>query len=68
MSCGIGICHKKSEVNIGTLFRSAWQLGASFIFTVGRRYKKQSSDTVNAVMKMPYYDYTDIEHLYSNLP
>eukprot|EP01047_Picozoa_sp_COSAG01_P129466 COSAG01_NODE_58919_length_303_cov_0.759804_1_plen_52_part_10 len=32
---GIGIVHGKSRANQGTLWRSAYQLGAAFTFTVG---------------------------------
>ena len=31
---GIGILGGKNEANQGTLWRSAWQLGAAFTFTV----------------------------------
>lgn len=44
----IGIFHTKTRQNVGTLWRSAYQLGAAGIFTIGRRYKKQSSDTLKA--------------------
>lgn len=37
---GIGILNNVDELNIGTLWRSAYILGASFIFTVDRKYKK----------------------------
>jgi tRNA(Leu) C34 or U34 (ribose-2'-O)-methylase TrmL len=45
---GIGIYKPKTEANVGTLWRSAYQLGAAFIFVVGARYKRQHSDTVKA--------------------
>lgn len=54
---GIGIYGCKTETNIGTLWRSAYQLGASFIFTVNGRYKKQCSDTVKAWKHIPFYQY-----------
>ena len=38
---GIGIVNTKTEANIGTLWRSAHAFGASFIFTVGRRYRRR---------------------------
>jgi tRNA(Leu) C34 or U34 (ribose-2'-O)-methylase TrmL len=41
----IGIYHPKTRNNVGTLWRSAYQLGASGLFTIGRRYERQSSDT-----------------------
>lgn len=64
----IGVWKSKHEVNIGTLWRSAYQLGASGIFTVGQRYKNQASDTVNAWRNIPYRRYNDITQLIDNLP
>lgn len=65
---GIGIYHPKHEVNIGTLFRSAYSFGASFVFTVGRRYKKQSSDVCNVRNIIPFFEYTTTNDLIVNLP
>lgn len=56
---GIGIVNGKNGVNLGTLWRSAYQMGAVFIFTVGHRYKPQSSDTYMAYRHMPLYQYPD---------
>lgn len=55
---GIGIYAVKSAVNVGTLWRSAYQLGAAFIFTIGRRFPRQASDTVKACRHIPLYEYT----------
>lgn len=55
----IGVYHGKTDVNIGTLWRSAYQLGASGIFTIGRRYKTQSSDTTKAWRHIPLRHYKD---------
>ncbi len=49
----IGIYHTKTKENIGTLWRTAWQLGAAGIFTVGKRYKQQASDTPKVIGKIP---------------
>ncbi|MCH2058957.1 MAG: RNA methyltransferase [Thalassotalea sp.] len=65
---GIGIVNNADELNIGTLWRSAYIMGASFIFTVDRKYKRQTSDVVNAWQKVPLYHYDDIEGLLANLP
>lgn len=54
---GIGIVNSKTPENIGTLWRSANQFGASFIFTVGARYPKQCSDTLNTPKHLPLYHY-----------
>lgn len=49
----IGIYQPKTETNVGTLWRSAMQLGASGIFTIGHRYRKQSSDTTKSDRHIP---------------
>lgn len=65
---GIGVYHPKTEVNIGTLWRTANILGAAFIFTVGRRYKHQSSDTCNTTRNKPIFHFKDIQDLKEHLP
>ncbi len=65
---GIGIQNGKTPENLGVLLRSAQNLGASFIFTIGNRYAKQASDTHNAVKSMPYFHYEDFEDFFKNLP
>ena len=65
---GIGIVHGRHDHNIGTLWRSAYIMGASFIFTVGRAYKQQTSDVVNAWAKIPLYHYETIDDLKKHLP
>ncbi|MDD5358254.1 MAG: RNA methyltransferase [Candidatus Nanoarchaeia archaeon] len=57
----IGIYHTKTETNVGTLWRSAYQLGAAGVFTIGRRYKRQASDTVNAMHNIPLRHYTTLD-------
>lgn len=65
---GIGIFHTKTEHNVGTLWRSAYQLGASFVFTIGRRYKEQSSDTYKTTRHTPLYHYRDFDHFQESRP
>ncbi|REL31556.1 RNA methyltransferase [Thalassotalea euphylliae] len=65
---GIGIMNNVDEINIGTLWRSAYILGAAFIFTVDKKYKKQTTDVVNAWQKIPLYHYNSIDELVANLP
>ena len=65
---GIGVVNPKTEINIGTLWRSAWQLGAEFLFTAGARYKRQSSDTYSAPDRIPLWHFDtpeDIQGPYS---
>jgi tRNA G18 (ribose-2'-O)-methylase SpoU len=64
----IGIYHPKNETNLGTLWRSALQLGAAGIFTIGKRYKKQSTDIARTFQHVPLRDYVDWEQFYTNRP
>lgn len=65
---GIGILHNKSVVNVGTLWRSAKILGADFIFTIGKRYEGQSTDTAFTHKHIPLYSYSSWEHFKQNIP
>lgn len=65
---GIGIQNTKTEQNIGTLWRSASIMGASFIFTIGRRYKKQASDTMASWRHIPLYNYETFDDFYKSMP
>jgi len=65
---GIGIENIKTGYNLGTLFRSAYIFGADFIFTIGKRYKKQHSDTLNTIKHIPLYHYLDFDDFYNHLP
>jgi len=64
----IGVFEPKTEMNIGTLWRSAHKLGASGIFTIGKRYKKQPADTTNALLHVPLRNYDDWEDFKSHIP
>jgi tRNA(Leu) C34 or U34 (ribose-2'-O)-methylase TrmL len=65
---GIGIYQGKTVANLGTLWRSADVFSAHFIFTIGRKYKRQSSDTTKAFRKIPLYNYADFATFYANMP
>lgn len=65
---GIGIQNGKTPENLGVLWRSAQNMGASFIFTVGKRYAKQACDTHKASGAMPYFHYENFEEFYKHLP
>ena len=64
----IGIFHGKSPANLGTLWRSAFQLGAAGIFTIGQRYNRQASDTIKAYRHIPLRCYPDFEAFKSAIP
>jgi tRNA G18 (ribose-2'-O)-methylase SpoU len=54
---GIGVVNGKTPHNLGTLWRSANQLGAAFIFTVGKRYPAQHCDTLKTPRHIPLHEY-----------
>lgn len=65
---GVGVYHPKHEQNIGTLLRSAFVFGAKFVFTVGRRYRAQASDTPKTPLNIPLYHYDTFDDLVDHLP
>jgi tRNA G18 (ribose-2'-O)-methylase SpoU len=65
---GIGILNNKTPSNLGTLWRSSFQLGADFIFVIGKRYSKQASDTVKAWKNVPLFTWMDWEDFRSHIP
>jgi tRNA G18 (ribose-2'-O)-methylase SpoU len=58
---GIGVYHPKTAENVGTLWRAAHLYGASFIYTIGARYRRQASDTTKAWRSIPLLHYTDFD-------
>lgn len=64
----IGIYRTKTPANVGTLWRSAYQLGASGIFTIGKRYPNQCSDTVKTHRHVPMREFLDFDAFHSALP
>lgn len=65
---GIGIENTKTPANLGTLWRSANLFGASFIFTIGKRYTKQVSDTMKTERHIPLFNFADFDQCYEHLP
>lgn len=56
---GIGIYNCKTATNLGTLWRSAYQLGASFVFVIGDRFKKEATDTAKSWTQIPAFEFKD---------
>ena len=65
---GIGIMNNVNGLNIGTLWRSAYIMGASYIFTIDKKYKKQMSDVTHTWKKIPLYHYKNFDDFYENQP
>ena len=54
---GIGVYQVKRAENVGMLWRSAWQLGAAFLFTIGTRYKPTADDVFKSWLQVPLFRY-----------
>lgn len=65
---GIGIENTKSSHNVGTLWRTAYTFDASFLFTIGKRYQPQCSDTVKAWRHVPMFGHETFEDFYAAIP
>ena len=65
---GIGVYRPKTSHNIGTLWRTAYILGASYIFIIDGKYNHQSSDTSKTWSKIPFFKYDDFDHFYQSMP
>ncbi len=65
---GIGVYHPKTEENIGTLWREANLFGADFIFTIGKRYKHQASDTMKTPNHLPLFEFNSVEEFNKTMP
>lgn len=66
--CGIGVWHPKTPINVGTLWRTAHAFDVAWLFTVGRRYTQQSSDTTKAWRHVPLVHYADLDDVIAHLP
>lgn len=64
----IGIFHSKKRENLGTLWRTAYQLGAAGVFTINRRYERQPSDTLSVARHIPMRNYESFEQFLAHRP
>ena len=65
---GIGIYKPKTQENVGSLWRTAFILGASFIFIIDAKYKKKSSDVLKVWSKIPLFQYVSIDAFLQTVP
>lgn len=64
----VGIAGCKTPANLGTLWRTATLYEAAFVYTVGRRYHKQPSDTPNTPLHTPLFHFDTVDDLKAHLP
>ena len=65
---GIAFYEPKFEENIGTAIRNAHCFGADFISVIGKRYKRQPSDTMDTSKHIPIYEYIDLKDFIDHKP
>lgn len=65
---GIGILHPEHTENMGTLWRSAMIFDVNFIFTIGRKFVKQTSDIYESYKSIPCFYYRNFDDFYAHLP
>jgi tRNA G18 (ribose-2'-O)-methylase SpoU len=65
---GIGVYRPKTQHNVGTLWRSAHAFGASMLFVIGARYRRQSSDTVHSALYLPFFEHETLDAFLSARP
>jgi tRNA G18 (ribose-2'-O)-methylase SpoU len=64
----IGIYQPRNETNIGTLWRSAYQLGAAGIFVIGRQPRRQPADTARTMLHIPLRHFLTFEEFLQARP
>jgi tRNA G18 (ribose-2'-O)-methylase SpoU len=62
---GIGIYQVKTGPNVGVLWRGAYQLGAAYVFTIGPRYKPESSDVFATWQQIPLFRYATFDEMFA---
>jgi len=65
---GIGVDNIKTEMNLGTLLRSAVNLHSSFVFTIHKRYKISSCDNIKSYNHIPLLHYENTEMFKQSIP
>ena len=64
----IGIFQPRHWENVGTLWRTAWQLGATGIFTIGPKPSRQITDVLRVDKRIPLRCYEDFDAFLSARP
>ena len=64
----IGIENGKNGMNVGTLWRGASCFGAAYTFTIGKRFKRQSSDVFSAWKHQPHYEFDSLSDFLISRP
>jgi tRNA(Leu) C34 or U34 (ribose-2'-O)-methylase TrmL len=65
---GVGVVSGKTAENAGTVWRSAYQLGAAFTFTIGARFTLSKLDTASCWQSVPMLNFPDAESFSRSAP
>jgi tRNA(Leu) C34 or U34 (ribose-2'-O)-methylase TrmL len=65
---GLAVYQPKNIVNTGTLWRSGFILGADFFCVIGKRFKRQCSDTYKSDRHIPMFEYQSFDDFVKGLP
>lgn len=65
---GVVAYHGKTTTNLGTLLRSANVFNAAFVGTIGARYHRQSSDTMQTPRHLPVFHWQTVEEFWAHIP
>ncbi|HEU4427200.1 MAG TPA: RNA methyltransferase [Myxococcota bacterium] len=66
----VAVYQPKAAVNVGTLWRTAYQLGCAGLHVIGERWKRarQASDTVKSWRHVPAREWSDFDAFFAGLP
>lgn len=64
----IGIYKPKTAENIGSLWRTAYILGAQYIFLIDKRYTRQATDVLNVWSRIPLFQFKNFDEFYNAIP
>lgn len=65
---GIGVYNPKRECNFNTIYRTAFNMGADFVFQLCTRYKNTAADTCKSFRHIPCWYFDDIDQLIHSQP
>ncbi len=65
---GVAVVNMKVEANYGTLFRSALAFDADLLCLIGRRFRKQPTDTTRSERHIPLLEFDTAEDFLAHVP
>lgn len=66
--CEVVLDRGRNTLNLGTIWRTCGNMGVAGTGQIGQRYKRESSDTIDAWRILPHRVYLSAEEWYQTLP